>query len=209
MALRTSPSRTTNRPPAPRHSEGEHRHAALLPIGAMLLAGSMQAAAQQAAGAKVLPTVTVLEKAVEPEGKDTIQATTTRIGKGQQALRDIPQSVTVVTEKLIDDRNLDTLKDVLHNTAGITFLAAEGGEEDIRLRGFSLAGTGDIFVDGMRDPAFYERDTFANDRIEVLRGSASMLRRGVTTRNWLRIAWKDAPTQSSKKSSTTPLNMSK
>ncbi|MEZ5637342.1 MAG: TonB-dependent siderophore receptor [Burkholderiaceae bacterium] len=175
MALRTSPSRTTNRPPAPRHSEGEHRHAALLPIGAMLLAGSMQAAAQQAAGAKVLPTVTVLEKAVEPEGKDTIQATTTRIGKGQQALRDIPQSVTVVTEKLIDDRNLDTLKDVLHNTAGITFLAAEGGEEDIRLRGFSLAGTGDIFVDGMRDPAFYERDTFANDRIEVLRGSASML----------------------------------
>ncbi len=141
----------------------------------MLLAGSMQAAAQQAPGTKVLPTVTVVEKAVEAEGKDTIQATTTRIGKGQQALRDIPQSVTVVTEKLIDDRNLDTLKDVLHNTAGITFLAAEGGEEDIRLRGFSLAGTGDIFVDGMRDPAFYERDTFANDRIEVLRGSASML----------------------------------
>jgi outer membrane receptor protein involved in Fe transport len=81
----------------------------------------------------------------------------------------------VVTEKLIDDRNLDTVKDVLRNTAGITFLAAEGGEEDIRLRGFSLAGTGDIFMDGMRDPAFYDRDTFNNDRIEVLRGSASML----------------------------------
>jgi catecholate siderophore receptor len=64
---------------------------------------------------------------------------------------------------------------VLHNTAGITFLAAEGGEEDIRLRGFSLAGTGDIFVDGMRDPAFYDRDTFNLDRMEVLRGSASML----------------------------------
>jgi catecholate siderophore receptor len=141
----------------------------------MLLAGSLQASAQQAPGTKVLPTVTVVEKAVQAEGKDAIQATTTRIGKGRQALRDIPQSVTVVTEKLIDDRNLDTLKDVLHNTAGITFLAAEGGEEDIRLRGFSLAGTGDIFVDGMRDPAFYERDTFANDRIEVLRGSASML----------------------------------
>jgi catecholate siderophore receptor len=67
------------------------------------------------------------------------------------------------------------VKDVLRNTAGITFLAAEGGEEDIRLRGFSLAGTGDIFMDGMRDPAFYDRDTFNNDRIEVLRGSASML----------------------------------
>ena len=83
--------------------------------------------------------------------------------------------MTVVTEKLIDDRNLDTMKDVLKNTSGISFLAAEGGEEDIRLRGFSLQATGDVFVDGMRDPAFYERDTFNDDRIEVLRGSASML----------------------------------
>ena len=64
---------------------------------------------------------------------------------------------------------------MLRNTAGITFQAAEGGEEDIRLRGFSLAGTGDIFLDGMRDPAFYDRDTFNYDRVEVLRGSASML----------------------------------
>jgi hypothetical protein len=70
----------------------------------------------------------------------------------------------VVTEKLIDDRNLDTMKDALKNTAGITFLAAEGGEEDIRLRGFALQATGDVFVDGMRDPAFYDRDTFFYDR---------------------------------------------
>lgn len=52
------------------------------------------------------------------------QATTTRIGKGQQELRDVPQSVTVVTERLLDDRNFDTLKEALHNTAGISFLAA-------------------------------------------------------------------------------------
>ncbi len=124
---------------------------------------------------KTLPTVTVSERAEAPEGKDTLRATQTGIGKGTQALRDIPQSITVVTEKLINDRNLDTVKDVLRNTAGVTFQAAEGGEEDIRLRGFSLAATGDIFLDGMRDPAFYDRDTFNNDRIELLRGSASML----------------------------------
>lgn len=124
---------------------------------------------------KTLPTVTVSERAEAPEGKDTLRATQTGIGKGTQALRDIPQSITVVTEKLINDRNLDTVKDVLRSTAGVTFQAAEGGEEDIRLRGFSLAATGDIFLDGMRDPAFYDRDTFNNDRIELLRGSASML----------------------------------
>lgn len=111
----------------------------------------------------------------QKQGKDSVRATTTEIGKGKQALRDIPQSITVVTEKLIDDRNLETLKDALRNTAGISFQAAEGGEEDIRLRGFSLQTTGDIFVDGLRDPAFYDRDSFNWDRLEVLRGSASML----------------------------------
>jgi catecholate siderophore receptor len=133
------------------------------------------ATANTAAGTDaVMPMVRARVQA-EPAGKEGVQATTTRIGKGKQELRDVPQSVTVVTERLIDDRNLDTLKDTLKNTAGISFLAAEGGEEDIRLRGFSLQATGDIFVDGLRDPAFYERDTFNWDRLEVLRGSASML----------------------------------
>lgn len=163
---------------------------ALLPLAALMFAASTNASAQapvaptaptSAAASdpgidgKTLKTVVVKEKAEAPEGRDALRATTTSIGKGNQALRDIPQSITVVTEKLITDRNLDTVKEALHNTAGVTFLAAEGGEEDIRLRGFSLAATGDIFVDGMRDPAFYDRDTFNNDRIELLRGSASML----------------------------------
>jgi catecholate siderophore receptor len=148
----------------------------MLPLGAMLLAGSFNALAQTSPLAeKTLPTVVVREQAMAPEGKDALQATETTIGKGKQQLRDIPQSVTVVTEKLIDDRNLDTLKEALKNTAGITFLSAEGGEEDIRLRGFALQATGDLFIDGMRDPAIYDRDTFNLDRMEVLRGSASML----------------------------------
>ena len=143
----------------------------------MLLMGSFGVHAQttNTTDVKSLTPVTIVEKAEESQGKDSLRATTTTIGKGKQELRDIPQSITVVTEKLVDDRNLDTLKDVLHNTAGVTFQAAEGGEEDIRLRGFSLATSGDIFIDGMRDAAFYGRDTFNNDRIELLRGSASML----------------------------------
>jgi catecholate siderophore receptor len=123
----------------------------------------------------LLKPVVVREAAEAPLGKDSVRATTTTSAKGNQPLRDIPQSVTVVTEKLMNERNLDTVKEVLGNTAGVTFLAAEGGEEDIRLRGFSLAATGDIFLDGMRDAAFYDRDTFNLDRLDLLRGSASML----------------------------------
>ena len=163
------------------HVQNAQTPGKLLPLAVMMLAGSLSttpdALAQTQPDEKTLKTVTVKDKAEVDmaEGKNSVRATETRIGKGQQALRDIPQSVTVVTEKLMDDRNLDTFKEALKNTAGISFLAAEGGEEDIRLRGFSLQATGDVFVDGVRDPAFYERDTFNLDRLEVLRGSASML----------------------------------
>ena len=184
MARRRSRSAAAPAAPATRPSLAQ-----ALPLGALaagfglaclapqVLAQQAPAAATEPAAAEVstLRKITVKGKKDEERGKDSLQATTTTIGKGRQELRDVAQSVTVVTEKLIDDRNLDTMKDVLKNTAGISFLAAEGGEEDIRLRGFPLQSTGDVFVDGMRDPAFYDRDTFFHDRIEVLRGSASMM----------------------------------
>ncbi|HEU4458496.1 MAG TPA: TonB-dependent siderophore receptor [Methylibium sp.] len=144
------------------------------PAAAASAAAAAPAAEASGDAAPVMPVVRAKAE-VERQGKDDYQTKRTRIGKGEQELRDIPQSITVVTEKLIDDRNLDTMKDVLRNTAGITFQAAEGGEEDIRLRGFALQTTGDVFIDGLRDPAFYDRDTFFLDRIELLRGSAGLL----------------------------------
>lgn len=150
----------------------------VLPLGALAAGfGLATAALAQTTPAKddnVMPTVRAKASA-EPQGKDAYQATETRIGKGKQDLRDIPQSLTIVTEKLIDDRNLDNVKEVLKNTAGITFQAAEGGEEDIKIHGISLQSTGDIFIDGMRDPAFYDRDTFFLDRVELLRGSGALM----------------------------------
>ncbi|HKX40553.1 MAG TPA: TonB-dependent siderophore receptor [Burkholderiaceae bacterium] len=138
-------------------------------------ASAASAPAATAAEKKEATLTPIAVKAKAESDATSVRATTTTIGKGTQELRDIPQSVTVVTEKLIEDRRVDTLKEALHQTAGVTFMAAEGGEEDIRLRGFSLAASGDIYVDGLRDPAFYERDTFSFDRVELLRGSASML----------------------------------
>lgn len=144
-------------------------------VGLSLL-GSAAIAQQAPEAGQTLPAITVKGQADKtPEAKQGYQATTTNIGKGKQALRDIPQSMTVHTERLMDDRNLDDFRDVLRTTAGVTFQAGETGEEDVRLRGFSLLQAGDIYVDGLRDPALQERDTFNHDRIEVLKGSASML----------------------------------
>jgi catecholate siderophore receptor len=150
---------------------------ALLPLGAMLLASSMSVMAQTAESteSRSLETVEVKATAELPEAKTSLRATETSIGKGKQKIRDIPQSMTVLTEKLLDDRNMDDLKEALRTTGGITFLSGETGEEDIRLRGFSLTQAGDVYIDGMRDSMIYNRDTFNDDRLEVLKGSASML----------------------------------
>lgn len=155
-----------------------HKPNPLIPLGALAAGFGLSAAAlAQASPAEPDPMLPVVraKASAEKQGRDDYQATETRIGKGRQDLRDIPQSLTVVTEKLIDDRNYANVKEVLKNTAGITFQAAEGGEEDIKVHGISLQSTGDIFIDGMRDPAFYDRDTFFLDRVELLRGSASLL----------------------------------
>lgn len=153
-------------------SASEH---ALLPLGALMLAASVSGWAQTVPVAGTLTPVTVTDTA-DVQGKDSLLTKKTSIGKGTQEMRDIPQSITVITEKLIDDIKLDTLKDALHYTAGITFAATENGTDaDIRLRGFPIATTGDLMIDGMRDPSQYDRDTFNVERIEVMRGSASML----------------------------------
>ena len=139
-------------------------------------APAAQQAPAEAAG--TLPAVTVRDSAQDDgstTSKTQLRATRTEIGKGDQALRDIPQSVTVMTEKLMQDRNLDDFREVLRTTAGVTFLAGETGEEDVRLRGFSLGTAGDIYRDGLRDAPLIERDTFNDDRVEVIKGSASML----------------------------------
>ncbi len=146
----------------------------LLPLGALMLAASVGAMAQGTTPDATLSTVTVKESA-EVQGKDTLLIRKTTVGKGKQDIKDIPQSVTVFTEKLMNDRNQDDFREVLRTTAGVTFLAGETGEEDVRLRGFSLGQAGDIYIDGMKDAPLIERDTFNQDRVEVLKGSASML----------------------------------
>jgi catecholate siderophore receptor len=163
--------------PAPAPAAAPQR---LLPLGALAAGfGLFNAAAMaQTPPAAAQPETTMQPISVKGKAEtdaNSVRATRSTIGRGNQDLRDIPQSVTVVTEKLLKDRRVDTVKEALHYTGGISFQAAEGGEEDIRLRGFSLTASGDIYVDGVRDPAFYERDVFNFERIELLRGSASML----------------------------------
>ena len=174
--FRRTPRRSAQQDPA-------RPRTAWLPLGAMLTGvafAPLPVLAEDAAGTKarptgeaVLPTVQVEDSAV-PEATG-YQGGPTRVGKIRQLAKDIPQSVTIVPEKLITERGSDTLKDALRNVAGLTFNAAEGGRigDNITLRGYSAVS--DLYLDGMRDVAQYNRDTFNYEQIDVLRGSASMV----------------------------------
>lgn len=125
-----------------------------------------------------LPAVTVKEqRQVDTRTREEkgYQGDKTRVGKVAQLAKDVPQSVTIVSEQLIRERNADTFKEALRNVAGITFNAGEGGRigDNITLRGYSAVG--DLYLDGIRDIAQYNRETFNLEQIDVLRGSASML----------------------------------
>ncbi len=120
-----------------------------------------------------LPTVVVKEK--YNKQVSGYQSGKTTIGKMSQAVKDIPQSITVVNRNLMDDRNAATLQEALRNVSGLTFNAGEGGRigDNITIRGFGASS--DLYLDGMRDNAQYNRDTFNLERVEVLRGPSSML----------------------------------
>jgi catecholate siderophore receptor len=88
---------------------------------------------------------------------------------------DIPQAITSVTHELMEDQQVGSLREALRNVAGLTFNAAEGGRtgDNFNLRGFYTFG--DIYLDGIRDTAQYNRETFNLEQVDVLRGSAAML----------------------------------
>ncbi len=101
--------------------------------------------------------------------------TKTRVGKVEQDPHDIPQAVTTVTSKLLQEQQAGSLQEAMRNVAGISFNAAEGGRagDNMNLRGFYTFG--DMYLDGIRDTAQYNRETFNFEQLDVLRGAGAML----------------------------------
>ena len=88
-------------------------------------------------------------------------------------IKDIPQALTVISERQIEDQALRSLADVLTFVPGATPGTGEGNRDQVTLRGNNT--TADFFVDGIRDDVQYFRDLYNVDRVEVLRGSNAMI----------------------------------
>ena len=91
-------------------------------------------------------------------------------------LLDTPKSVSVISKQLIKDTQVTTLADALRTVPGITLGAGEGGNPNGDrpfIRGYNSESS--MFVDGVRNSTSQNREMFAVEQVEVIKGSASSL----------------------------------
>jgi len=88
-------------------------------------------------------------------------------------LRDIPQSISVVTKEQIRDQSMAGIADVVAYVPGVTAAMGEGNRDQLVIRGNNT--TADFFINGVRDDVQYFRDLYNLERVEALKGPNSML----------------------------------
>ncbi|MFG1391584.1 TonB-dependent siderophore receptor [Xanthobacter agilis] len=95
-------------------------------------------------------------------------------------LREVPQSVSVVTRQQMQDRGVQTLSDAIDYSAGVS---ASPYGEDARFEQFVIRGFDEnllgVYRDGMRLPtagfAGFRQEPYGLQRVDILRGPTSTL----------------------------------
>lgn len=140
---------------------------ALAPV--ILLLGAVPVRAEED-GDAVTVTGVVVTAARDVDYSATRTSTAT---KTDTPLRDVPQSITVITDELIRDQSMQSMADVVRYVPGVSMGQGEGHRDAPTIRG--NASTADFFVDGVRDDVQYLRDLYNAERIEVLKGPNAMI----------------------------------
>ncbi|HSD36270.1 MAG TPA: TonB-dependent siderophore receptor [Rhodocyclaceae bacterium] len=130
-------------------------------------------AADAAPESAVAPVVVKADRDKQASGYGA--ATANVGGKGDVPLKEIPQSVSVVTRERMDDQNMVRLEDLARRTTGMVVLANDQGRSSIVVRGFELDS---YLIDGLPAPlsSIYgsQPDLSIFDHVEVLRGPAGL-----------------------------------
>ena len=116
-----------------------------------------------------LPTIEVKGAA----GSSYLTRQTTTATRTDTPLRDVPQSVTVITKDVIADQRMQSMADVTRYTPGVTMGQGEGNRDQPTIRGNNT--TAGFFVNGMRDDVQYFRDLYNVDRVEALKGANALI----------------------------------
>ncbi|MCY1667186.1 TonB-dependent siderophore receptor [Rhizobium sp. SL86] len=143
--------------------------------------GAEGALAQE--GTVVLPRVAVEGAAAEADGpvKGYVAKRSTAGSKSDTAIRDIPQSVSVVGREELDDRGVvNKVDEALRYTPGVSVepFGTDPDTDWVYIRGFDASQTGSFF-DGLNLYSYgfggFQIDPFALERVDVLKGPASVL----------------------------------
>ena len=101
------------------------------------------------------------------------QETTSAATKTPTHLRDLPQSITIVTNEQIRDQSMESIAEVVAYVPGITAHQGENNRDQLVIRGNSTSA--DFFLNGVRDDVQYYRDLYNIDRVEALKGPNAMI----------------------------------
>ena len=137
-----------------------------LAVASTLTAGAVFA---QEAKPTLMPEIKVLGAAETGYAEKTSVSTM----KTDTLLRDTPQSVTVITRELMNDRAMQSIADAVLYVPGIVTAQGEGNRDTAVFRGNS--STSDFYVDGIRDDVQYYRDFYNIDRVEAIKGANAMI----------------------------------
>jgi len=89
-------------------------------------------------------------------------------------IADTPQTISVLTQTMVQESGKSDLRDILAAQPGITLGTGENGNafgDRYIIRGHEARS--DVFVDGLRDPGMTTRESFAVEQIEVSKGPSS------------------------------------
>ena len=140
------------------------------------------AAGSASAAERTMPSITIVgqaEQGATTEGSGSYTARKISIGKGEQAMKEMPQSVSVLTRQRLDDQGITDLREAVNNVTGVVGVHGVGPGVVITARGFQID-------QWQYDGVPIDRNTYAlgnwgqenmviYDRLEVLRGASSLL----------------------------------
>lgn len=123
----------------------------------------------------------LVEDSIDSEGLRA--KTQTSAGKMPLSVRETPQSVTVITQESLRDRQVFDLGQALELSAGVNQFSGTGpfggmssfGFSDVAIRGIAIDGYNDVREDGFINNSYFSvPDMAIYDRVEVVKGPNSV-----------------------------------
>ncbi|WP_437881997.1 TonB-dependent siderophore receptor [Pseudomonas sp. LRF_L74] len=131
-------------------------------------------------GALELSALSVNAQGTTTEGSGLYGASTAKTALPfNMSLRDTPQSISVISEQMIEDKKIKNLADVIENSTGLSINRYESNRSSIFSRGFNI---NNYLIDGSPttiNEQWSAGELFSNtvvyDHVEILRGSDGLM----------------------------------